>query len=257
MYLPCQFSPLRVSSVGMGVGKELIACNLRRIRQEIEAACDRCGRSPAEVTLVAVTKSGDLQDIRDLVELGVCDLAESRPQQLIQRVRELEGCPGGPPAAAPVRWHMVGHLQRNKVRHVLEVSRIIHSVDSLRLAEDINTRCDRMGIRADIMIEVNCSNEPQKHGCAVAAAAHLAEQVCTLPQVRLVGLMTMASLGEQAEQARAAFARLREIFDEMRHHHVGDAHLAHLSMGMSGDFGVAIEEGATMVRIGTALFERS
>ena len=240
----------------MGVGKERIASNLRRIRQEVEAACGRAGRSPREVTLVAVTKSADEQDIRDLVELGVADLAESRPQQLLQRAHELSQWLAGSPAAPPVRWHMVGHLQRNKVRHVLEVSRIIHSVDSLRLAEEINARCDRMGIRADIMIEVNCSNETQKHGCAVAAAVHLAELVCTLPHVRLVGLMTLAPLGEQAEQARPAFARLREIFDEMRHHHLGDADLAHLSMGMSGDFPVAIEEGATMVRIGTALFEQ-
>lgn len=240
----------------MGVGKELIASNLRRIRQEVQAACDRVGRSPREVTLVAVTKSADEQDIRDLVELGVVDLAESRPQQLLQRARELEEWRASVPALPPVCWHMVGHLQRNKVRHVLEVSRIIHSVDSLRLAEEINLRCERMGIRADIMLEVNCSNETQKHGCAVAAAVHLAEMVCTLPRLRLVGLMTMGPLTEDAEQARPAFARLREIFDEMRHHHLGDAHLDHLSMGMSGDYPVAIEEGATMVRIGSALFEQ-
>ena len=239
----------------MGVGKERIASNLRRIQDQIAAACARAGRATREVTLVAVTKSGDADDIRHLVELGVTELAESRAQHLTQRVEELAPWLAQRPDGAEVRWHMVGHLQRNKVRQVLEAARIIHSVDSLRLAEEIHTRCERTGRRAEILLEVNCSQEPQKFGCAVAAVPHLAELVCTFKHVRLVGLMTMASLSEDPNDARASFVRLREMFDEMRHHHVGGAHLAHLSMGMSHDFPIAIEEGATMLRIGTALFE--
>ena len=241
----------------MGVGKERIESNLRRIQDQIAAACARSGRATSEVTLVAVTKSGDGDDIRHLVELGVAELAESRAQQLTQRAEELAPWLAQPPGGAAVRWHMVGHLQRNKVRQVLEFSQIIHSVDSLRLAEEINSRCERMGRQADILLEVNCSQEPQKFGCAVVAVPHLAELVCTFQHIRLVGLMTMAPLADDPEAARPSFVRLRELFDEMRHHHVGGSGLAHLSMGMSHDFPIAIEEGATMLRIGTALFENA
>jgi pyridoxal phosphate enzyme (YggS family) len=149
---------------------------------------------------------------------------------------------------------MIGHLQRNKVRPVLQICDVIHSVDSLRLAEEIQTQAVKLEKVARIMLEVNIADEPQKHGVAVGAATHLAEQIDTMEGVQLVGLMAMAPYSDDPENARHWFARLREIYEEMRFSKTGGAHLRHLSMGMSGDFEVAIEEGATMVRVGTALF---
>lgn len=241
----------------MPVARGKLEQNLQRIRQNIADACRRAGRSPQDVTLIAVTKSADLEGAKALVELGVTELAESRVQQMIERAGELNdwlawrrGAPLG-----PVRWHMIGHLQRNKVRPVLEVASVVQSVDSLRLAEDINVRAQREGKTVDVLLQVNCSQEPQKHGCAVGAATHMAELICTMTNVRLIGMMTMAEHTEDPQQARPTFALLREMFDELRHHHIGGDAFRHLSMGMSHDYPVAVEEGATMVRIGTALFE--
>jgi len=183
---------------------------------------------------------------------------EAEPRKdLVRRAREVDEwlsrrrkeTPG------PVRWHMVGHLQRNKVRQALDAASTIHSVDSLRLAEEIDSRAGRQDLVADVLLQVNCSMEPQKFGVAVGAASHLAEQVCTLRGVRLLGLMTMAPLVRDPEKARPSFVRLRELFEEMRGEKIGGKDFRHLSMGMTQDYEVAVEEGATILRIGTALFE--
>jgi hypothetical protein len=238
------------------VTKTRIARNLERIRGDVAEACARAGRSPGAVSIVAVTKAVDFDAVRTLLDVGLTDLGENRVQQLAQRAemvgaylqRRRNGLP------APLRWHMIGHLQRNKVRHVLDVADVIHSVDSLRLAEELNTRAERAGRKVDIFLQVNCSQEPQKSGVAVGAATHLAELICTLKSVRLLGLMTMAPLTDDPEQARPSFARLRELYEEMRRDKIGGDALRHLSMGMSQDYTVAVEEGATVLRIGTALF---
>jgi PLP dependent protein len=241
----------------MPVARAKIEDNLRRIREDIAGACARAGRSQREVTILAVTKGADVDTIRLLPELGLTDLAESRVQQLIERAGELEAyfCSRLGAIGAPVRWHMIGHLQRNKVKAVLDVAEVIHSVDSLRLAEDISARAEASGKTADLLIEVNCSQEPQKFGLAVGAVPHMAALIATMKNVRLLGLMTMAPRVSDMEEARPTFARLREIFDEMRRDNIGGPHFRHLSMGMSQDYPVAVQEGATMLRIGTALFE--
>lgn len=243
-------------ALAMGIGRKKLAENLSRVRERIAAACARARRRPDAVMLVAVTKSADLDAIKDLVALGQTELAESRVQELAARSAEvrdwLSRRRGEGPSA--VRWHMVGHLQRNKVRPCLEAAEIIHSLDSLRLAEEINARAARDGRTVDCLLEVNCSNEPQKAGVAVGAATHLAEQIATLKAIRLVGLMTMAPLSEDPEAARPSFVRLRELFEEMRGEKIGGRDFRHLSMGMSNDFEVAVEEGATMIRVGSALF---
>jgi pyridoxal phosphate enzyme (YggS family) len=239
----------------MAVTRSRIEKNLLRIRDEIAGACARCGRNEADVAIIPVTKSVEVDEIRSLVDLGFADLAESRVQQLCERAGELTAYlqrRRTPPHE--VRWHMVGHLQRNKVKAVLAYADSIHSVDSLRLAEEINARSEQLGRTVEVLLEVNCSEEPQKLGCAVGAALHLGELVSTLRNLRLVGLMTMAALSDNAEAARATFVRLREVFEEMRGEGVGGAGFRHLSMGMSQDYVVAVEEGATMCRIGTAIF---
>lgn len=239
----------------MSIDPRKLAGNLASVHDRIAAACGRVRRDVSEVTLVAVTKSVELDTIRELVLLGQTDLGESRVQQLSERAIDPGVAEAAREIGAPVRWHMIGHLQRNKVKACLEASDIVHSVDSLRLAEEISGRAVREGMDVECLLEVNTSNEPQKSGVAVGAAYHLAEQISTLKGIRLTGLMTMAALTEEPEQARFCFVRLRELFEEMRSEKIGGRDFRRLSMGMSHDFEQAVEEGATIVRVGTALFE--
>ena len=243
----------------MPVTKNRIEKNLRDIRRAIAEACDRTGRDPADVEIVAVTKAVDFETVRNLVAAGVTDLGENRTAQLVERKTELDAWLRRRRARPPVqvRWHMIGHLQRNKVKAALAAGPVIHSVDSLRLAEEINSRCEREDQVVSILLQVNCSQEPQKHGVAVGAAAYLGELIASMHSIRLVGLMTMAELASDAEQARPTFTRLRELFEEMRHDGVGGDGFRHMSMGMSQDYTVAVEEGATMLRIGSALFAQA
>lgn len=243
----------------MGVTRAKIEANLSRIRDNVADACARSGRDPEGIGLVAVTKAVDFDAVKLLLDAGVTSLGENRVQQLVERADAMEDhlARRRNELPAPVAWHMVGHLQRNKVRHVLDVPRLamIHSVDSLRLAEEISSRAGRAGQTVRVLMEVNCSQEEQKHGVAVGAATHLAEMIAGFESLRLCGLMTMAPLVDDPENARASFARLRELFEEMQAEKIGGDDFRVLSMGMSQDYPVAVEEGATLLRIGTALFE--
>ncbi|NBB94610.1 MAG: YggS family pyridoxal phosphate-dependent enzyme [Planctomycetes bacterium] len=241
----------------MAVTTNRIEKNVQRIREEIGEACQRARRHPDEVGIIAVTKSADIDTIKNLLDAGLTELGESRGQSLASRAEEIHAYlqRRRTPLPAPVRWHMVGHLQRNKVKSVLPVVTAIHSVDSLRLAEELQDRAGRMDRRVDVFLQVNCSNEEQKYGCAVGAVFHLGEMIASLENIRLVGLMTMGPLTDDPNESRMAFARCRELFEEMRGERVGDDHFRHLSMGMSSDYVPAVEEGATLLRIGTALFE--
>lgn len=233
---------------------------LKEVRDRIAAACAQAKRDPAEVTLVAVTKHAAPEQIRELLSLGVGDLGESRAQQLTQRAMQLNEfyhrrvAYGDAPVPEKLRWHMIGHLQRNKVKPLLPVVSLIHSVDSLRLAEELETQAGKLDKRQPVLMQLNASEESSKHGVAVGAAVHLAEQIDTMPHLQLVGLMTMAEHEANETALRRTFARTREVFEEMKWHKIGGTHLRHLSMGMSEDFEHAILEGATMVRIGTLLF---
>lgn len=229
------------------------------IRQRISDAAAKARRDAAEITLVAVTKTATPEAVREILQLGVLDLGESRMQVLAQRagmMNELmarRAALGELPVPKP-RWHMVGHLQRNKVRSVLPLVHLVHSVDSLRLAEEIDSAAARLGKPASVLLQVNAAEEAQKFGCAVGAAVHLAEQLDSMPNVQLCGLMTMAPFVAGESAVRQCFSRTRELFEEMRWHKIGGNRLRHLSMGMSNDFEWAIAEGATMVRLGSALF---
>lgn len=242
------------------MAKSTLATKLQEVQERIDAACAKAKRDPTEVTLVAVTKTAAPEQIRELLSLGIADLGESRVQQLVQRAGQLGEYHarrlqyGDAPVPPKLRWHMVGHLQRNKVKALLPHVALIHSVDSLRLAEELDTQSGKLGKRTPVLLQVNASEEEQKSGVAVGAAVHLAEQIHTMNHLQLVGLMTMAALEADAETARRTFARVREIFEELRWHKIGGAGLRHLSMGMSNDYEQAVLEGATLVRIGTALF---
>ena len=241
----------------MAVTRARIESNLGRIRETVSTACAGAGRDPDDVSIVAVTKAVDFDTVKNALDAGLTELGESRAGQLAERAKQMSSYLQRRRNAlpAPVRWHMVGHLQRNKVRATLQCVDMIHSVDSLRLAEDLNAHAERAPRVVDVLLQVNCSDEQQKFGCAVGAATHLAELMCTLKNLRLLGLMTMAAFSDDPERSRPVFVRLREIFEEMRKDRTGGEEMRHLSMGMSQDYGVAVEEGATILRIGTALFQ--
>jgi PLP dependent protein len=238
-----------------------LAEKLAQVRDRIAAAAAKAKREPSEITLVAVTKTAGPEQIREALSLGVADLGESRVQQLTQRAaqvneflqrRHAHGEGAGMPEK--LRWHMIGHLQRNKVKPILPLVHMIHSVDSLRLAEEIEAQGVKTGHKIHVLLQVNASEESQKFGVAVGAAVHLGEQIASMEYVTLAGLMTMGPLADDKPTVRHVFARTREIFEEMKWQKIGGAGLRHLSMGMSEDFEEAILEGSTMVRIGSLLF---
>jgi len=235
-----------------------ISQRIATVKNNIEAACERSGRDPCEVKLVIVTKSADIDFVKEVVRLGFTELGENRVQQLkrvsAQVADFLESEPDGTSLPSAVNWHMIGHLQRNKVRQVLPITALIHSVDTLRLAEEINLAAAKLDLRPEILLQVNTSQEPQKYGVPVGAAVHLSEQIETLPNLKLVGLMTMAPLTRNKNLVRSCFIRARELFQELKGEKVVGPQFTELSMGMSSDYEIAVEQGATILRIGSAIF---
>ncbi len=238
-----------------------------QVCDRIATSAARSGRRAGDVVLVAVTKYATVDQIQKTLELGVMDFGESRGQHLAQRVAQIDEFierNAKLAAAAPrskqlvpeqVRWHMIGHLQRNKVKQVVPLVSLVHSVDSLRLAEELHNYGARHDLTIDILMQVNTSGEAQKTGVAAPAVVHLAEQIDTMMHLRLRGLMTMAPYTDDPETTRPVFARTREIFEDVRSAGYVDPDAFNvLSMGMSGDYTVAVEEGANVVRLGTALY---
>jgi pyridoxal phosphate enzyme (YggS family) len=212
--------------------------NLERVRGRISAAAERAGRDPASVRLVAVTKTVGVEEARILVELGVTDLGENR----IEGAREKISAVG-----SGARWHMIGSVQRRKARDVAGLFDTVDSVDRVEVGEALAQRCEEQGRELDVLLEVNVSGEPSKHGFDPENVADAVRQMAQWGSLHVRGVMTMAPFVEDAEAVRPVFARLRRL--------AGELGLAEVSMGMTNDFEVAVEEGATQVRIGTALFE--
>lgn len=241
--------------------KRTLGDNWKRLNERIAEVCRRTGRDPDSVKIVAVTKTATIDMIRALVELGVADLGENRVAELTRRAAMLSEWLNRRPlevAAGELvrpRWHMIGHLQRNKVKSVLPWVGMIHSVDSLRLAEEIDTHVGAMNRKMPVLIQVNATDEKQKFGVAVAAATHLAEQAHTLPHLEVRGLMAMGPLTDDVTRIRQVFTRVRELFDEIVGTRLCGPQFTELSLGMSQDFEYAIEVGATYIRVGSALFE--
>lgn len=235
-----------------------ISERIESVTDTISSACFRVGRDVSEVKLVVVTKSATIEAIKEVIRLGFTELGENRVQQLKKVSAQISEFleKGNDDSALPqkVDWHMVGHLQRNKVRQALPTASLIHSVDTLRLAEEINAYAVKLNLCPKILMQVNISNEPQKYGVPVGAATHLAEQIETLPNLKLIGLMTMAPLTHNKDIIRACFVRARELFVELRGEKIVGPQFTELSMGMSSDYEIAVEEGATILRIGSAIF---
>ncbi|MGC8784400.1 MAG: YggS family pyridoxal phosphate-dependent enzyme [Armatimonadota bacterium] len=217
-----------------------IAHNVAVVRERIDRACERAGRKTEEVTLIAVSKTVDIARIEQAIAAGIEHFGENYYQEAREKI---------PCIQAPVHWHFIGHLQKNKVRGVVPLFEWIHTVDDEELAQEIDRRAQAAGKRQRVLIEVNIAREPQKFGVSPEEVLSLAERIAQLPSVQLEGLMGMAPLVENAEQARPYFAELRRLFERLP-----ETCRVHLSMGMTQDYEVAIEEGATMVRIGTAIF---
>jgi pyridoxal phosphate enzyme (YggS family) len=216
---------------------ETIAANLARVRERIAAAADRSGRSPGSVRLVGVSKTFPAAAVISAAACGLDDIGENRVQEAASKVAEVAN------SGAHPRWHLIGHLQTNKVRQALELFDVIHSVDSVHLAQAISSRAQRP---VEILLEVNIGGESSKDGFDVEAAATATPIIAALTNIRLRGLMTVAPAVEDPEEVRPVFRRLRELNERLGLHD--------LSMGMSGDYEVAISEGSTLVRVGRAIF---
>ncbi|TYL08891.1 Pyridoxal phosphate homeostasis protein [Moorella thermoacetica] len=218
--------------------------NITRVLERIAAAARRSGRRPEDITLVAVTKTVPVERIREAVACGLKDLGENRVQELLSKQPYVEG----------VNWHLIGHLQRNKVRQVWDRVCLIHSVDSLELAREINKRATAAGRRVDILLEVNIAGEESKFGLVPDAVIPLVREIAGWPGLHICGLMTVAPLVADPEEVRPVFLRLAALRREVEALRLPGVDMAYLSMGMTNDFEVAIEAGANMVRIGSAIF---
>ena len=214
-----------------------VAANLRAVQESIAAACRRAGRAPAEVLLIGVSKTVDLDRIRAAIAAGVPALGENRVQEAKDKVEAL---------GRPVPWHLIGSLQTNKARDAVHLFDCIHSVDRLELAREIDRRAQAADRTVEGLLQVNLGDEPQKGGVAEDDVERLRDDCAALSHLRIVGLMAIPPHTEEAEGARPYFKRLRALRDALG--------LPHLSMGMSADYAIAIEEGATMVRVGTSVF---
>src|SRR5438128_8530895 len=217
--------------------------HLERVRAQIAEAAEKSGRQPADVELVAITKTHDAERVREAHEAGQQVFGESRVQEARAKIPELP---------SNLCWHLVGHLQKNKIRHALPLFELVHSVDSLALAEDINRIAQEEGMHPHVLLEVNVAGEGSKFGFSPEKLRDQMEGLLALPRLSILGLMTIPPLAEEAEASRKYCVQVRELRDRLQTEFRVD--LAQLSMGMTQDFPVAIEEGATLVRVGTAIF---
>ena len=220
-----------------------IAENLDRVREQIAQTAAKAGRAADDIELVAITKTHPAEKVREAIEVGQTLFGESRVQEARVKIPKLP---------SSVRWHFVGHLQKNKIRHALPLFEMIHSVDSLGLAQEVNRIAEEEGMHPRILLEVNVAGEGSKFGFAPDKLREQMEEVLALPRLSILGLMTIPPLAEEAKVSRKYFVQLRELRDRLQTEFRVD--LAHLSMGMTQDYPIAVEEGATLVRVGTAIF---
>ena len=218
---------------------------LREVQKNIEQACIRAGRKPEEVTLIAVSKTKPVPLLEEAYEGGARDFGENKVQEIVAKKPQLP---------EDIRWHMIGHLQRNKVHQVVGKAVLIHSVDSLRLAEQIETEAAKKDTDVDILLEVNVAREESKYGFFLEEVEDAIMTIKDFPHVHIKGLMTIAPFVENPEENREVFKKLYEFAVDIGKKNIDNVTMAVLSMGMTGDYEVAIEEGATMVRVGTGIF---
>lgn len=219
--------------------------NLLIVENRIKEACKRCGRDRSEVTLIAVSKTKPADMIQEAYQWGIRDFGENKVQEICDKYELLPD---------DIRWHMIGHLQRNKVKQVIDKAVLIHSVDSVRLAEQIEEEAAKKGICVDILLEVNVADEESKFGFRLEEAEQAIRDISVFPHISIKGLMTIAPFVENSEQNRPVFKELNQFYVDMQRKNIDNVNMNMLSMGMTGDYEIAIEEGATLVRVGTGIF---
>ena len=225
----------------------MIRENLREVEEKISQACIRSGRDRSEVLLIAVSKTKPLEMIEEAAGCNQVDFGENKVQELCTKYEKFP----------TLRWHMIGHLQRNKVRQVVGKAFLIHSVDSLRLAETIEAEAAKIGVTAKILLEVNVAEEESKFGLKMEEVIPLAEEISKMEHIHILGLMTIAPFVSDPEENRPIFRKLRQLSVDIKEKNMNNVDMDVLSMGMTNDYQVAVEEGATMVRVGTGIFGES
>lgn len=223
----------------------MIRESMEQVKQAINEACEKSGRKKEEVTLIAVSKTKPIEMLREAYDAGARDFGENKVQELLEKIPEMPD---------DIRWHMIGHLQRNKVKYIVDKAFLIHSVDSLRLAEEISKEAVKKGVEVNILIEVNVAEEESKFGATIQQTLMLTEQIALLPSVHIQGLMTIAPYTENPEENRVFFQKLKQLSVDIAGKNIDNVNMNVLSMGMTGDYRVAVEEGATYVRVGTGIF---
>ena len=223
----------------------MIRENLNIVEKNIDAACNRSGRAREDVTLIAVSKTKPVEMLKEAYDSGCRDFGENKVQELVEKYDQLPD---------DIRWHMIGHLQRNKVKYIVDKVYMIHSVDSLRLAEEISKEAVKKNVTVSILVEVNVAGEESKFGTTTEETVSLVENIAKLPNILVKGLMTIAPYVENSEENRLYFAKLKQIYVDIIHKNIDNVFMEELSMGMTGDYEVAIEEGATYIRVGTGIF---
>lgn len=223
----------------------MVVENLAEVEMHICEACARAGRSRDEVTLIAVSKTKPVSMIEELLPGGTRDFGENKVQELVDKYEVLP---------KDIHWHLIGHLQRNKVKYVVDKACLIHSVDSMRLAETISEEGVKKGVTVPVLIEVNVAGEESKFGVTLEETESLVREIAKLPSIQIKGLMTIAPYVEDPEENRVHFSRLKQLSVDIKNKNIDNVSMDVLSMGMTGDYQVAIEEGATMVRVGTGIF---
>lgn len=223
----------------------MVTENLKVVEEKIRQACERSMRDRDDVTLIAVSKTKPIDMIREAMDAGIVTFGENKVQELLEKQKIL---------TEPLDWHMIGHLQRNKVRQIVGRVKRIHSVDSLRLAEQIQNDCQKQGVTADILIEVNMAGEESKFGLKPEETEDIIRKISTYSNIRVQGLMTIAPFVENPEENRVYFRNLHKLLVDINSKNIDNINMSELSMGMTGDYEVAIEEGATYVRVGTGIF---
>lgn len=223
----------------------MIRDNLRKIESDIASACSESGRNREDVKLIAVSKTKPVSALQEAYDLGIRDFGENKVQELLDKYEQMPG---------DIRWHMIGHLQRNKVKYIVDKVYMIHSVDSYRLAEEISREAVKKNVNVSVLIEVNVAGEESKFGASAEETVSLVEDIAKLPNLTIRGLMTIAPYVENSEENRLYFAKLRQIYVDIIHKNIDNVCMKELSMGMTGDYETAITEGATYIRIGTGIF---
>ena len=223
----------------------MVAENYRYVLKKVEEACARSGRDPKDVTLIAVSKTKPIEMIEEAMEAGARVFGENKVQELCDKYEQLP---------KDLHWHLIGHLQRNKVKYIVDKAELIHSVDSLKLAEEISKEALKKNVEVNILIEVNVAEEESKFGVSVEETPDLVEQIAKLPGIHIQGLMTIAPYTEDPEENRPVFRTLKKLAVDIKKKNIDNVCMDVLSMGMTGDYQVAVEEGATLVRVGTGIF---